>query len=700
MSDLILTRIVRNMLLLFVFSFSMTAFAQTITVDGDPKDWPAVLNGNVAAAKVFIHDATNMNDDQFTQGSQDDNILPTKWHWNFGSTNDKGDIQNTAVALIGSKLFFCGDRTAINGTAQIGFWFFLNDVFPKPDGTFNADHKAANLSANPPQYGDLLILSNFTNGGGTVGIRIYTFLGYVGGKATFQLLTTSTAPAAAMVNSVPRDVPDTVVTAWNYQSKGGAAGLYVTGSYFEGSVDLSKLGNLCFQQFLMETRNSAELSASQQDMASDDFDVLPSVDLNATLKTGLTKSNTSTAACPELYILDALQTPTAAVVASTTALTTTWSFTYSNGNAVPAAEATFTVGNPDTKTGTFEVKSVDAFGKTYRIIVTASNGLNCDDKDTICINVTGAAPPCTVTGPNPVCPRSTNNTYIYNPDGTGGADALPAGFTAAWTLINNTNNASPSGATNTNSFVVNAAASCETEYTAKLTLTSNSGFGNTACSLKVDVKVTSALTLTCPAPTSVACSASTAPSNTGQPTAPDNGCGIKLGYVDTIYRTFFVTDACGTTKQCTQKITVDTCITTNTLPASSSARQITTTGPVPVTQGVVNPVTDKLEKPKAEKPAISAATLSALSKELQVQAFPNPFSNMVNFRFVSPVSGRAVLEIFNTQGQRVGIAFDGKVDAGSIRNVQFSTRLTNQALIYKLKVGNKSVRGTVLELKR
>src|SRR5688572_19748509 len=114
MRDQILTRIVRNMLLLFVFSFSMTAlFAQTITVDGDPKDWPAVLNGNVAAAKVFIHDATNNNDDQFTQGSQDDNVLPTKWHWNFGSTNDKGDIQNASTVLIGSTLYFCGDRTAI-----------------------------------------------------------------------------------------------------------------------------------------------------------------------------------------------------------------------------------------------------------------------------------------------------------------------------------------------------------------------------------------------------------------------------------------------------------------------------------------------------------------------------------------------------------------------------------------------------------
>src|SRR5688572_16334515 len=116
MSVRILTRTVRNMLLLFVFSFSVTSlYAQTptITVDGNPGDWPAILNNGVAAVKAFKHDATNTNDDQFTQGSQDDNVLPTKWRWNFGNTNDKGDIQNTGAALIGSVLYFFGDRTAI-----------------------------------------------------------------------------------------------------------------------------------------------------------------------------------------------------------------------------------------------------------------------------------------------------------------------------------------------------------------------------------------------------------------------------------------------------------------------------------------------------------------------------------------------------------------------------------------------------------
>jgi hypothetical protein len=699
MSDLILPRIVRNMLLLFVLGFSMTSlFSQTITVDGKPGDWPAVLNGSNAAAKTFKHDATSSNDDQFTQGSQDDNLLPTKWHWNVGQTNDKGDIQNTAVALIGSKLFFCGDRTAINGTAQIGFWFFLNDVFPKPDGTFNADHKAANLSANPPQYGDLLILSNFVNGGGTVQVKIYTFLGYSGGKATFQLLSAATAPAGAMVNNTQENVP-TTVTNWSYQSKGGAAGIYVVGSFFEGSVDLAQLGNLCFQQFLMETRNSAELSASQQDMASGDFDVLPSVELGVTLKTGLTKSNASTAACPELYILDALQTLTADVTATTTAQTTNFAFGYSAGSGiVPATEATFT---PNGKTGTFEVKGAEAFSKTYRIIATSSNGLNCDDKDTICIRVDGSSPRCVVTGPDPVCPKTTND-YLYNPDAsTPAAEPIPTGFTAKWTLINNTNNATPGAVDNTNTFAVTASALCETAYTVKLELTSASGFGNTACSLTVDVDVNSELTLTCPTDKDLACGASTNPSSTGTASAPNNGCGVKLMYIDTVYRTWVAIDACGDKKTCRQILRIDTCEVSNTIPNARQGTETITSGPVLLS----NPVSrESLQSAIRNKPVIAPATTSSAAltttKELQVQAFPNPFSNTVNFRFVSPVSGRAVLEVFNTQGQRVGIVFDGKIDAGAAKSVQFTTRLTNQALIYKLKVGDKTVRGTVLEFKR
>ncbi len=43
--------------------------------------------------------------------------------------------------------------------------------------------------------------------------------------------------------------------------------------------------------------------------------------------------------------------------------------------------------------------------------------------------------------------------------------------------------------------------------------------------------------------------------------------------------------------------------------------------------------------------------------EVQIKAYPNPFSNKVNFRFVSPVKSKATLEIYNISGQRIALLF-------------------------------------------
>jgi hypothetical protein len=49
---------------------------------------------------------------------------------------------------------------------------------------------------------------------------------------------------------------------------------------------------------------------------------------------------------------------------------------------------------------------------TYRFIVTATQlaAPNCVAKDTVFVEVTSNNPPCSVTGPSPVCPGTTN-TY-------------------------------------------------------------------------------------------------------------------------------------------------------------------------------------------------------------------------------------------------------------------------------------------------
>jgi hypothetical protein len=91
----------------------------------------------------------------------------------------------------------------------------------------------------------------------------------------------------------------------------------------------------------------------------------------------------------------------------------------------------------------------------------------------------------------------------------------------------------------------------------------------------------------------------------------------------------------------------------------------------------------------------STVTLAEV-KEPTITTFPNPYKEQINFRFVSPVSGKATLELYTIQGQRLAVVFDGNVTAGVQQAVQYINK-TNAAgmLIYKLNVGGKVLTGKV-----
>ena len=259
--------------------FSFVTKAQ-ITIDGDPSDWPAVLNSGSYTAKAFIRDANNSNDNSFTTGASDVGLIST-WNWSLGSTNNKGDISNVGAVMIGKNLYFFGDRTAINGDAQIGFWFFQGGVAPMDASATNKPFSGEH------QIGDVLVLSNFTNGGGTVTLRIYRWVGSGGSDGSLNLVGTTTNAA---VNSSPQPVPATGPFAasvngsmWSYQgnnvpSEGvPPANTYHTGAFFEGFVDLTPIGTFCLTSFLLETRNSQSTTAALQDFAGSGFNTKPPV---------------------------------------------------------------------------------------------------------------------------------------------------------------------------------------------------------------------------------------------------------------------------------------------------------------------------------------------------------------------------------------------------------------------------------------
>jgi hypothetical protein len=263
-------------LLLF---FSQSTLHSQIIIDGDPSDWPAVLNNPANTKKAFKHDPFDVLhvDDQWTGGSSDTGANPsTHWFWANGNSNDKGDIANAGAVLLGTKLYFFGDRTAANGNAQIGFWFFKDDVRPTGDGSSSSPFTGEHVN------GDILIISNFVNGGGNAQPSIYMWAGKTDvNPGALVLVTGGGLDAALVTNSSVVDVPTGQMfngEMWTFYPKFGETGTYPNPLFFEGYLDLATLPgeyNACFQRFLLETRNSQSINASLQDLVAGQFYGVP-----------------------------------------------------------------------------------------------------------------------------------------------------------------------------------------------------------------------------------------------------------------------------------------------------------------------------------------------------------------------------------------------------------------------------------------
>ncbi|WP_143055598.1 SprB repeat-containing protein, partial [Flavobacterium terrigena] len=265
----------------FILLNNNLAYSQ-ITIDGNPSEWPGVLNNAANTKKAFKHDPFNVigTDDQWTQGSKDTDPSPTlNWKWVKGNSNDKGDIGNAGAVLLGTKLYFFGDRAAFNGDAQIGFWFFLNDVMPT--GTGDSASPFVGEHAN----GDILIISNFTNGGGIVQPIVYVWAGKTANNpGALVLINANVVSATLASNSVSYNVPGGASgtpmfngDTWIFSPKSGPANTYPVPLFFEGSLDLATIQGIspCFKRFLLETRNSQSLTASLQDLAAGGFSGVP-----------------------------------------------------------------------------------------------------------------------------------------------------------------------------------------------------------------------------------------------------------------------------------------------------------------------------------------------------------------------------------------------------------------------------------------
>lgn len=205
----------------------------------------------------------------FATGSKD--TLPISgWQCNLdNNVNSKIDVMNGYAAAYTSAsddeiLYFGIERNVNTGDANVGFWFLQDEVSCTSTGaavTFTGEH----------QDGDLLVVSEFSNGGLVSTINVYRWdrpdpalpgslnpTPVADGVDCRSGTTSVNDEACGAANQA------TINTPWLTASKTTVGHSLPEAQFFEGGVNLtdSNLGGKCFNTFLADTRSSTSLTAT------------------------------------------------------------------------------------------------------------------------------------------------------------------------------------------------------------------------------------------------------------------------------------------------------------------------------------------------------------------------------------------------------------------------------------------------------
>ena len=298
--------------------FQLDGDAQTSTnTAGTPAaidDWDKVCNqvtgGGLAgcgttavttgATAVSWTAEPNSNSSIFTGGGSKDPSDINQWAWkdDAGGLPDKDNLAHGFAARYSQPpsancpsgtnptcelIFFGSDRFDNSGDAQQGFWFFQNRI------TLGSNKVGGGTGFNGVHMnGDVLVISDFSNGGGVSTISILTWdsactatnkpFAYCA-DANLHLQESSDAancttaaipgdPFCGLVNPV-----NGVVAPWPYVDKSGNS-TYLQGELLEAGINLSLLPNIaseCFASFLAETRSSTSTTATLKDFVLGNF---------------------------------------------------------------------------------------------------------------------------------------------------------------------------------------------------------------------------------------------------------------------------------------------------------------------------------------------------------------------------------------------------------------------------------------------
>lgn len=186
--------------------------------------------------------------------------------YNVASTGASGGCPVTIAPC--DVLYFGSDRFDNSGDAQQGFWFLQDEITlggPKSGGGFGFTGTHTD--------GDLLILSNFSNGGEVSTINIYKWMSgglvFVTGGENQKCGNVAGDEFCGIVNET-----DGTLAPWVFTDKSGNSD-YLQGEFFEAGVNLSDpeigLGGVCFASLVTETRSSTSTTATLKDFVLGGF---------------------------------------------------------------------------------------------------------------------------------------------------------------------------------------------------------------------------------------------------------------------------------------------------------------------------------------------------------------------------------------------------------------------------------------------
>lgn len=248
----------------------------------------------------FVPGASGPDISTFATGSKDTlNITPGWECTRSNNVNDKTDIVN-AYATASSNgdivVYFGMERYSNDGTGNIGFWFLK-------DGSTGCPVQANGPKTLPftgnHSDGDILIVAEFDNGGASVTIAAYRWMGNAAGfldptpiAAGGQCVGGGGAQnLCAIVNTnvlngygAATDVPWLTETK---QPGNTPSNDLAVSEFFEGKINLTALDLVgCFTKYMAVTRSSTSLTATIFDFALGDFS-LCSIDVTKACTTGI-----------------------------------------------------------------------------------------------------------------------------------------------------------------------------------------------------------------------------------------------------------------------------------------------------------------------------------------------------------------------------------------------------------------------------